>query len=74
MKQELRHTLVRSVVYSSDQMQLKTIPADERVYKFYFKQLQNGNIFLGTKWDADPSWMQALINQVRGMTFMLKGK
>ena len=58
---------ITSVTYSNGQMQLKTNAADEAVYKFYFKQLENSNIYLGTKWDADPNWQQALINQIKGM-------
>jgi hypothetical protein len=58
---------IASVSYPNGQLQLKTIPANELVYKFYFKQLENGNIYLGTKWDADPSWEQALLNQIMGL-------
>jgi hypothetical protein len=63
---------IASVSYPNGQMQLKTNPADESVYKFYFKQLQNGNIYLGTKWDADASWMQALLNQIKGLKAELR--
>jgi transposase len=37
------------------------------VYKFYFKHIDSGNMFLGTKWDADLTWQQALINQLRAL-------
>lgn len=53
-----------SVAYSDGQPQLKNIPADVPVYKFYFKHIDSGNIFLGTKWDADTAWQQALINHI----------
>lgn len=52
--------------------QLKTIPADEIVYKFYVKHLEYGNIFLGNKWDADPSWEMALTNHLLLMRQDLK--
>lgn len=58
---------IASVTYPNGQMQLKTNPAEDLVYKFYFKHLENGSIFLGTKWDADPNWQQALINQLKGL-------
>lgn len=53
-----------SVTYSNGQSQLKNIPADVPVYKFYFKHIDSGNIFLGTKWDADVTWQQALTNYI----------
>ena len=58
---------VASVSYPNGEMQLKTIDANESVYKFYFKQLQNGNVYLGTRWDADTDWEQALLNQIKGL-------
>lgn len=54
-----------SVTYPDDTPQLKNIPANAMVYKFYFKHIDSGNIFLGTKWDADVTWQQALINQLK---------
>lgn len=65
---------IASVSYPNGQLQLKTNPAEEPVYKFYFKQLENGNIYFGTKWDADSSWMQALLNQVKGLKAELRIK
>lgn len=58
---------IASVSYPNGEMQLKTIDANEPVYKFYFKHLQNENIFLGTRWDADTDMRQALINQIKGL-------
>ena len=54
-----------SVTYPEDKPQLKNIPANTIVYKFYFKHIDSGNTFLGTKWDADLTWQQALINQIK---------
>lgn len=65
---------IASVTYPNGQMQLKTNLAEEAVYKFYFKQLENGNIYLGTKWDADTSWLQALLNQIKGLKAELRIK
>jgi hypothetical protein len=63
---------IASVSYPNGQMQLKTIDANESVYKFYFKHLENGNLYLGTKWDADTSWEQALLNQIKGLKAELR--
>lgn len=54
-----------SVTYPENTAHLKNIPADAMVYKFYFKHIDSGNIFLGTKWDADLTWQQALLNQLK---------
>lgn len=61
-----------SVTYPADRAQLKNIPANAMVYKFYFKHIDSGNIFLGTKWDADVTWQQALINQLKAFKAELK--
>ena len=58
---------ITSVSYPNGDIQLKTIDANQTVYKFYFKQLVNENVYLGTRWDADTSWQQALINQIKGL-------
>jgi hypothetical protein len=63
---------IASVSYPNGQMQLKSNAAEEAVYKFYFKHLENGNVYLGTKWDADTSWQQALLNQIKGLKAELK--
>ena len=61
-----------SVTYPGDRPELKNIPANAMVYKFYFKHIDSGNIFLGTKWDADVTWQQALINQLKAFKAELK--
>ena len=61
-----------SVTYPEDRPHLKNIPANTMVYKFYFKHIDSGNIFLGTKWDADLTWQQALINQIKAFKAELK--
>jgi hypothetical protein len=55
-----------SITFPAGQLQLKTIPAETAVYKFYFRHITNGNVFLGTKWDADITWQDALRNHVLG--------
>ncbi len=61
-----------SVTYSDGQQQLKNIPGNSPVFKFYFKHIDSGNVFLGTKWDADLTWQQALINHIVGMKTELR--
>lgn len=65
-------TAIVSVTYPGDEPHLKSIPANDMVYKFYFKHIDSGNIFLGTKWDADVTWQQALINQLKAFKAELK--
>lgn len=55
-----------SMYFNGDDQKLKNIPVNDVVYKFYFKHIDSDNVFLGTKWDADPSWEQALLNQLKG--------
>jgi hypothetical protein len=55
-----------STTYPNGQAQLKTISAETPIYKFYVKHINSGNIFLGTKWDADVTWEQALKNYIKG--------
>lgn len=61
-----------SITYPDNQPQVKNISADAEVYKFYFKHIDSDNVYLGTKWDADLTWQQALINQLKGMKLEMK--
>ncbi|MBX2964914.1 MAG: hypothetical protein KF845_02125 [Cyclobacteriaceae bacterium] len=65
---EVRHgeTALVSVTYPGNTEQLKTIPAETPIYKFYNRQIEFNNVFLGTKWDADVTWQQALRNFIVG--------
>jgi hypothetical protein len=65
-------TALASVTYPGPQQELRNIPSDQVVYKVYFKHIDSGNVFLGTKWDADTTWQQALLNQLRGMKAELR--
>lgn len=61
-----------SISYPAEQPQVRNISVDAEVYKFYFKHIDSGNVYLGTKWDADETWQQAIVNQLRGMKIELK--
>jgi hypothetical protein len=55
-----------SITFPEGQLKLKILRPDQSVYKFYFRHIDNGHIFLGTKWDADIEWLDALRNHVIG--------
>ena len=46
---------------------LKKIPIDAPVVKYYVKQVLSGDVYLGSEWDADMSWDEALINYIEGL-------
>ncbi len=54
-----------SAVFVNNEVQIKTIPSTEVIYKFYFKNIEYGNVFLGNKWDADLTWQDALRNHIQ---------
>jgi hypothetical protein len=59
-------TALVTVTYLNGTLQLKTIPSEMPVYKFYLKNLEDGNLYLGSKWDADLTWQEALKNHLDG--------
>lgn len=62
-----------SVTYpEAGKQELKNIPSNAPVYKVYFKHIDSGNVFLGTKWDADMTWQEALLNHIRGLKAELR--
>ncbi|NJN41443.1 MAG: hypothetical protein HC811_03585 [Flammeovirgaceae bacterium] len=56
---------ISSVTFPNGQLQLKTIPKETVVYKYYIRHIDSGNTFLGTKWDADIRWEDALRNHIK---------
>lgn len=58
--------------FAENQPKIKTIRAKKMIYKFYFKNTEYGNIFLGTKWDADETWQDALRNHILALRLSLK--
>lgn len=61
-----------SVTFVNGQIQLKNIPADAPVYKYYVRHIDSGNLYLGNKWDADITWTDALKNYINGFKVELK--
>lgn len=46
---------------------MRHIPANAPVYKFYIKHIYTGDVYLGTPWDADEQWEDALANYINNM-------
>jgi hypothetical protein len=65
-------TAYGSVTFPNGTPQVKTISAEMPVYKFYIKHIRSGNVFLGTKWDADEDLVQAMKNHIMGFRTELK--
>ena len=65
-------TAYGSVSYPNGTPQVKTISAETPIYKCYIKHLRSGNVFLGTKWDADESLIQSIKNHIMGFRTELK--
>lgn len=61
-----------TVYFVNGEADVKTIPANQTVYKFYVKHIEYGNIFLGKGWDADITWQDALKNHLQAMREDLK--
>ncbi len=65
-------TAIVSVAYPDGQAVLRNFAADEQVFKYYIKHIDSQNVFLGTKWDADITWQQALLNHLKAFKAELK--
>jgi hypothetical protein len=50
--------------FADGEPKIKTVPSRKMVYKFYFKNTEYGNVFVGSKWDADDTWQAALRNHL----------
>jgi len=61
-----------SVTFPNGVPQVKTIPVENTVFKFYIKHIESGNTFLGTKWDADESRIQAMKNYIMAFKSEMK--
>lgn len=48
-------------------IKMRHIPAKAPVYKYYIKHIYTGDVYLGTPWDADESWEDALANYIGNM-------
>lgn len=38
---------------------------DRSVYKFYIRHIYTGDVYMGTHWDAAPTWQEALSNHIQ---------
>jgi hypothetical protein len=57
-------TSIATNYFSEGQLKIKTIPVKKIIYKFYFKNLEYGDMYFGSKWDADETWQDALRNHI----------
>lgn len=67
-----RERAYASTTYPDGLSQVKMIPAEKPVYKVYFKQIESGHVYLGTKWDADEDLLSALRNHIKALKVELK--
>lgn len=51
---------------------LNTVPVEAVVYKYYVKHVYTQDAYLGSRWDADLTWEQALQNFIFHMKDILK--
>ncbi len=58
-------TAITTIKYVNNELQLKTIPSETSIFKFYFKNMEFDNVHLGSKWDADVTWQEALANHIQ---------
>lgn len=65
-------TAFASMLASESGTSVKPISADVPVYKFYIRHILTNDVFLGTTWDSDNNWEQALQNHLHGMKLDLK--
>ncbi|MBL6446114.1 hypothetical protein JMN32_07335 [Fulvivirga sp. 29W222] len=56
-----------SEVVRDDQATIHSYSINTPVYKFYIKHIYSGNVFLGKKWDAAPTWEEALSNYISNL-------
>jgi hypothetical protein len=55
-------------------IQVKAIPIDGLVTKYYVKHINSGEVFLGEQWDGDDNWSDALKNHLNNLMEKLGDK
>lgn len=55
-------------------VQVKAIPIDGLVTKYYVKHINSGEVFLGEQWDGDDNWSDALKNHLNNLVEKLADK
>jgi len=56
-----------SSVRNTGEVEMKPIRIQEEVYKFYIKHIRSGTTYLGTEWDVDRTWQEALKNHINSI-------
>ncbi|NJN25388.1 MAG: hypothetical protein HC819_05150 [Cyclobacteriaceae bacterium] len=57
-----------------ENVNIKSIPIDAMVYKYYVKHINSGDIYLGEQWDGDDNWQDAFNNHLSGIIKKLEKK
>jgi len=52
----------------------RSIPKTAPVYKYYIKHIYSGDVYLGTGWDADEFWFEALENHLNNLLKTIEKK
>ncbi len=58
----------------SGNIQVKSIPIDGLVTKYYIRHINSGEVFLGEQWDGDDNWIDALKNHLNLLIEQLANK
>lgn len=53
-----------SEVVKNGEPRAKSYNINTPVYKFYIKHIYSGKVFVGKRWDAAPTWQEALTNYI----------
>lgn len=61
-----------SAVSTSSGVQLETYPSASILVKYYLRQTMVGDIHVGSRWDAAPSWEEALRNFIQNLSSELR--
>ncbi len=59
-------------IYKDGKLIVRRIPANGLVYKYYIRHLRTGNVYLGSKWDADETWGEALDHMLYNVKVEMK--
>lgn len=57
-----------------NEVEVKSIPIDAMVYKYYVKHINSGDIYLGEQWDGDDNWQDAFDNHMSSLIHKLENQ
>ena len=56
-----------TIRYTGDQSQAVTLSLRDNIFKYYVYHIKSNTTYLGTEWDGDLGWRQALLNHLRSI-------